>query len=127
MKNGNRLILAREGENLAATLLSRKSYQILQMNFHSRYGEIDIVAKFKNHLIFVEVKTRSDLERDLALETVTLKKQRRITKTALHFIEQNQEYNEYMIRFDIVLIFYHRSTDNFSYEHLEDAFSPSGI
>jgi putative endonuclease len=124
MKNENPLVLARKGENFAAALLSKMNFEILQMNFHSRFGEIDIVAKSHNHLIFVEVKTRRDLNRDLALESVTLKKQKRIIKTALHYLQLHQEYNDFMIQYDIMLVFYHHSTDSFSFEHITDAFSP---
>jgi putative endonuclease len=127
MKNGNPQVLARAGENLAAALLFRKNYEILQKNFHSRFGEIDIIAKFHNHLIFIEVKTRCDLNRDLALEAVTLRKQKRIIKTALHYLEQHQEYNDFMVRYDIILVFYHHNTDNYSFEHIEDAYSPGGV
>jgi putative endonuclease len=127
MKNGNPLVLARKGEEFAAALLFRKNYEILQMNFHSRFGEIDIVAKHHNYIVFVEVKTRSDLNRDIALETVTLKKQKRIIKTALHFLHLYQDYAEFMVRYDIILVFHHRTVDNYSFEHIEDAFSPCGI
>ncbi len=127
MKNENPLALAKNGEDLAASILSQKGYTILQMNFHSRFGEIDIIAKSPSHIIFTEVKTRSFLNRDLALEAVSLKKQKRILKTALHFLQQHQEYNEFMIRFDIILVFYHHATENFSIEHIEDAFSFSGV
>jgi putative endonuclease len=127
MKNTNQLPLAKMGEDLAASLLLKKNYEILQMNFHSRFGEIDIVSKLHNHIIFVEVKTRCNLDRDIALETVTPKKQRRIIKTAQHYLQRHQEYNDFMIQFDIVLIFYHPDSDDFSYEHIEDAFSTSWI
>jgi putative endonuclease len=127
MKKANSLILARKGEEFAMNVLLRKNYEILQMNFHSRFGEIDIIAKTPSHLIFVEVKTRCDLDRDLALESVTPKKQKRITMTALHYLQQHQEFNDCMIRYDIILVFFHEITANYSFEHIEDAFSSSWI
>ena len=51
--------LGKKGENLAASLLKRRGYRILATNFHTRFGEIDIVAQDGNTLVFVEVKTRT--------------------------------------------------------------------
>lgn len=127
MKNDKDSSLASTGEKLATSLLEKKGYDILQRNFHSRYGEIDIIAKLHEHIIFVEVKTRTSLNRDLALESVSLQKQRRIIKTAHHFLQLHQEYCDYMVRYDIILMFYHSSNDTYSWEHLEDAYSVGAL
>ncbi|HPT72092.1 MAG TPA: YraN family protein [Candidatus Cloacimonadota bacterium] len=123
MKNPKAHQLALTGEKLAVGILKRKGYEILETNFHSRFGEIDIIARSHSHIIFVEVKTRTNLNRDLALEAVTARKQKRITETAFQYLQLHQEYNDFMIQYDIILVFFHEKTNDFSVEHLENAYS----
>jgi putative endonuclease len=96
--------LGREGETRAVTVLEEKGMQILARNFRSRTGEIDIIARDGETLVFVEVKTwsRYGIE-DLRLG-ITEKKQRRIIETAKYFLLEHREYNEMGIRFDVIFI-----------------------
>ena len=54
--------LGRFGENTAKSFLIRKGYEIIDLNFHTPYGEIDIICKHNDQLIFVEVKTRKSMK-----------------------------------------------------------------
>ncbi len=73
------------GEDLAATYLQKKGYSIISRNFNSPFGEIDLIATFKNTLIFIEIKTRSGNEYGAPQEAVTPWKIKSITKTGQYF------------------------------------------
>jgi putative endonuclease len=96
--------LGREGETRAAEALEKKGMRILARNFHSRTGEIDIIAREEETIVFVEVKTWTHYGfEDLRLG-ITEKKQRRIIETAKYFLLEHREYNGMGVRFDVVFI-----------------------
>ncbi|OTG66660.1 YraN family protein [Acinetobacter silvestris] len=92
----------------AVRMLEQEAYRIVQQNFHSRFGEIDILAQKGQELIFVEVKARSITERGQAIEMVTSSKQLKIFKTALYFIEKNPEFHDFYYRFDVFCFDFHQ-------------------
>ncbi|WP_343122642.1 YraN family protein [Hydrogenivirga sp. 128-5-R1-1] len=76
---------------------------MLQTNFYCKFGEIDIICKDNNCLVFVEVRSKSYEDFGKPEETVDYKKQQKIIKTANYFIEKScVDYDE--IRFDVVAI-----------------------
>lgn len=80
--------LGKRGEEIAAEYLQKNGYTIIGRNIYSRFGEIDILAKFGQELIFVEVKTRAffpELEID---RIVSFKKYQRIRRAALTYLEK---------------------------------------
>lgn len=90
--NRNRQVAARQGlgrtgERLAAEELSRQGYHILEKNFRSSYGEIDLVAEDEQDLIFVEVKTRRGSDFGLPEEAVTSRKQQKIIQVASYYLD----------------------------------------
>lgn len=101
MLKPNNLPQAKLGEDLAAKYLLKKGYQIILRNFHSRRGEIDIVATDKNTLIFVEVKSRWSLQYGSPLEAVTPKKLKSIIKTAQYFKLLNPHTPD-LLRVDVI-------------------------
>ncbi len=106
------------GEDLVCTFLEKKGYNILERNFHSRYGEIDIIAKYGDAVVFVEVKTRKNLSFGRPAEYVTSAKMKKIIKTA--FIYLNGEECE--MRFDVAEVLY--GTEN-KINYIENAFGGS--
>lgn len=72
-------------ETLATNLLSQKGYKIIDRNFHSRFGEIDIIAEKDGYLVFVEVKARHSLKFGLPEEAVTPSKLVKIIKTGEYY------------------------------------------
>ncbi|MGI5064947.1 YraN family protein [Treponema putidum] len=100
-----------KGENRISEWLTSKGYLILERNWRTRTGEIDIIALDKNSspfseeiLVFIEVKTLLKTElSDLDL-IINKKKQERIIKTAKHFLANNRKYNKMYIRFDVVVL-----------------------
>ena len=107
------------GEQIAASYLQSKKYTILHRNFRCRYGEIDIIARRKNVLVFVEVKTRRSRAFGSPQEAVSLKKQRAISSVALAFLQQNR-LSEQAARFDVIAV--HLDNNCPQIEHIENAF-----
>ncbi|MBI4275040.1 MAG: YraN family protein [Rhizobiales bacterium] len=89
-------------ESLAAALLMAKGFRILARRWKSSAGEIDIIARRRQLLIFVEVKARSRL--DLAAESVSERQKRRIAAAAAAWLADNQDEAMRDIRFDAVLV-----------------------
>jgi putative endonuclease len=108
------------GEEIAANYLESKGYTILYRNWRYMKKELDLVAKFNNELIIVEVKTRMAGSLISPIEAVNLKKQRFIITAANAFIEKHDVNLE--VRFDIVTVVY--NFDNYTIEHIENAFYP---
>jgi len=89
-------------ESRAAAYLMAKGYRILAKRFRTPHGEIDIVAKRRNLLAFVEVKARASL--DEAAFAVTPRQQARIIDAAQAWLVAHPEHAEFELRFDAILI-----------------------
>ncbi|MDD5953113.1 MAG: YraN family protein [Oscillospiraceae bacterium] len=89
------------GEGYTADFLRRKGCTILERNYHSRYGEIDIIAQRGQYILFVEVKTRREGSMVDPLEAVTKEKRRRIIQTSLCYLEAHPEFALLSCRFDV--------------------------
>ena len=108
------------GEDKAVEFLKAKKYIILARNYQSRFGEIDIIARKKNTIIFVEVKTRKNIAFGFPAEFVNYQKQQKIMKTAQLYINDN--FNaEFDYRFDILEVF-HYDDNKVKFNHLKGAF-----
>ena len=104
-----RLRLGKCGEEIAVDFLKEQGYEIIARNYKSRFGEIDIIARDKDTLCFVEVKTRHSKEFGSPEEAVTAFKQRQIAKSALAFLKERALLNK-KARFDVVSINYSKDT-----------------
>jgi putative endonuclease len=89
-------------ESRAAAFLMAKGYRILAKRFRTPYGEIDIVARKRNLIVFIEVKARGRL--DDAAYAVTPRQQARIIDAAGAWLMTHPEHAEFELRFDVVLI-----------------------
>ena len=89
-------------ESRAAAYLIAKGYRILARRFRTPHGEIDIVARRRNLVAFVEVKARASL--DEAAFAVTPRQQARIVNAAQAWLAAHPEHAEFELRFDVVLI-----------------------
>jgi putative endonuclease len=89
-------------ESRAAAYLMAKGYRILAKRFRTPYGEIDLVARKRNLLVFIEVKARASL--DEAAYAVTPRQQARIINAAQAWLMTHPEHAEFDLRFDAVLI-----------------------
>lgn len=106
-----------EYESYAITFLEENDYRILERNFHSSYGEIDIIAKKGNVIVFFECKYRSGKGYGDPLLAVDLKKQRKICKTALYYLSKYGYGVDQSCRFDVIGIYGDKTVN-----HIENAF-----
>lgn len=103
-KNESRKI-GSAGEDAAAAFLSEHGYEILERNFTVRGGEIDIIARKNEYLVFVEVKSRSADSWISGEQAVTYKKRRFIVRTAGIYYDRYKEiYGEAVCRFDVAAV-----------------------
>ena len=98
-----RLARGAQGERLAADYLERLGYRIELRNYRCRQGEIDIVAWDEAILVFVEVRTRSGDDLGALLESVDRRKQHRITRVAMAYVQAHQ-IRDTVLRFDVVAV-----------------------
>ena len=111
------------GETLAAEYLKKKRYQIIERNYRSRFGEIDLIAKTGGFLVFVEVKLRKDSQFAEAKEFVDFRKQQKLITTAMRYLQWHE--SDLQPRFDVIENYAPegQKTKNPIINHLEDAFS----
>lgn len=110
--------LGGRGEEAAVILLKNKGMRILERNFRTRYGEIDIIASCEKVMVFVEVKTRSSRSFGLPQEAVEGRKQARLRKLASAYMARLGWQGE--CRFDVVAVWV--QSEQTRVEHFEGAF-----
>lgn len=110
------------GEEQAAKYLKQNGYNIVEMNYTRRTGEIDIIANNMKYIVFAEVKLRKNADFAEAREFVTAGKQRRIRDTALLWLSENE--SELQPRFDVIEVYAPDgcSDRTLSINHIENAF-----
>ena len=111
----NTKILGVEGETLAKQFLIEKGYQILETNYTTKIGEIDIIAKQKDVIVFVEVKDRQTKRFGLPREAITPYKQRKIRLVATQYLQSHKAIDK-RARFDCIEVLGDTIT------HIENAF-----
>lgn len=83
--------VGQKGEAIAADYLQKQGYRVLDRNYHSRFGELDLVAEKDQVIVFVEVKTRTNDRFGLPEESVTPEKLEKIYDTALLWLQDHPE------------------------------------
>ncbi len=111
-----------KGEEEAARFLTRSGYAILDKNVRTRAGEIDLVAKEGKTLVFVEVKTRRDLEGDPPQAGVHTRKQNRLAKLAHGYLKLKR-IRQTPCRFDVVAVIINDEGGVKAIRHIPNAFS----
>lgn len=91
------------GEELAVTLLRKRGYKVIERNFRTRNGEVDIIARHKGRIVFVEVKTRRSARYGDPKFAVTPQKQRKISMVALEYLKKHH-LMQAPARFDVVTV-----------------------
>jgi len=91
------------GEKLAKDFLKKRGYHIWETNYRCPEGEIDIVAKHKDYLVFIEVRTKKSLEFGRPEESITPAKQARMRATAAHYRQTHNDLPQ-LWRIDVVAI-----------------------
>jgi putative endonuclease len=111
--------LGKKGEEKALRFLKKKGYRIIEKNYVCKLGEMDIIAKEKDTLVFVEVKTRTTTEFGPPQLAVNSSKQRQLSKVALNYLKEKQ-LEEVKARFDVVAILLEQEKEKI--ELIKDAF-----
>lgn len=119
----SRLALGAWGEDRAVSFLLKQGFKLLERNYRTPVGEIDIIAHSRSHLLFVEVKTRRGTAFGTPQEAVGIRKQRQIIRTAQWYLQQKK--TKLQPRFDVVAILC-QSDGTPQITHLADAFSLGG-
>ena len=100
--------------------MKKKKYKIIEKNYVSPLGELDIICKDGAYLVFVEVKARIRDDFGGAAHAVDQKKQFKLTKLAQYYLSKNPQYENSFCRFDVVAV------DKDKITHIENAFYTSG-
>lgn len=119
-----RLALGAYGEEVAAVYLREQGYTLIERNFRCPLGEIDIIAKKRHDLIFVEVKTRRSTLFGLPQDAVGRQKQRQIIRSAQWYLK-SPGVSRHHPRFDVIAILV-RPGQMPEINHIQDAFSLVG-
>lgn len=99
-----RHLLGKWGEDEASKYLESKGYKILERNFMCRQGEIDIIALDKEYIVFIEIKSRSNIEYGLPSEAITKQKIKHLKKSIEYFLYTRNLENE-NIRLDVIEVY----------------------
>lgn len=118
-----RITLGKQGEDIAVTYLKKKKLIIITRNYRQKTGEIDIIAKDGEWLVFIEVKTRMSLRFGQPFEAVTQRKQNQIGRVALDYMTRHKLSNQ-LVRFDVISIIVNKNKKP-KIEHLPNCFEPT--
>lgn len=110
--------LGKNGENIATEYLKSVGYSIVERNYIARQGEIDIVAKDKNELVFIEVKTRSSSQYGRPADAVNFIKQKHLISTIKYYLYSKHLENTY-VRIDIIEVYL--SKNKYTVNHIKQA------
>lgn len=119
-KKNKHLSLGLKSEQQACNYLLKKSFTLVKKNYSARCGEIDLIMKDKEELVFVEVRARHKSNYADALESITLSKQKKIRLTAEHYLNKHYQNHPPACRFDVVAI--DLTQTDFNIEWVKDAF-----
>jgi putative endonuclease len=117
--------IGRRAELIARDYLESRGLRTLATNFRSRWGEIDLVMRDADCVVFVEVRFRRSSAWGSALESVDARKQARITRCALHYIDRHPSLAARAQRFDVVSVAPGKG-DEAALDWIRDAFEPKG-
>jgi putative endonuclease len=102
-KDMRRIRTGRRGEDLAAGYLETAGYRIIERNYRCLFGEMDLVARDGGTVVFIEVKSRRSNRFGPPQSSVGLKKQKKMSQIALHYLEEKQLHS-CEARFDVIAV-----------------------
>jgi len=111
--------LGKKGEEVALRFLKKRGYRIIEKNYVCKLGEMDIIAKEKDTLVFIEVKTRTSTAFGPPQLAVNASKQRQLSKVALNYLKE-KHLEDVKARFDVVAILLGQKGEEI--ELIKDAF-----
>lgn len=120
----NKQILGEKGEDMAAAFLKKEGYKIVEQNYRTPFGEIDIIAYDGSALVFIEVKARKNPTFAVPQLAVNRKKQQHIVKSAMSYIS-SKRIKDKGLRFDVIAISIFDETKKI--ELFKNAFEPDNM
>ncbi|HNQ17914.1 MAG TPA: YraN family protein [Smithellaceae bacterium] len=103
VENKSKILTGKKGEKIAIEYLKKNGYHIKEINFRCPLGELDIVAREKKTIVFVEVKTRYSIKSGYPEQSVNFRKQRKLSQLAQWYMQKNK-ITEQSARFDVVAV-----------------------
>ena len=100
----NTKLTGNQGEKRASAYLESKGFEIIERNWRTNRGELDIIAVKNDILVFVEVKTLPNGTLDMIQRELNSQKRQRIIKTSKRCLLKHREYNNSYVRFDVIVI-----------------------
>jgi putative endonuclease len=100
----SRKALGSKGDELAVQYLKKKGYKVIEKNYHCQGGEIDLIAREGDTLVFVEIKARSSLDFGLPQDAVDRFKQKKICRAATAYLAEHRLSEDIAARFDVVAV-----------------------
>ncbi len=120
MTSTHRQSLGRLGESLSSTYLQNQGYTIIEKNYRTPYGEIDLIAKTGDVIVFIEVKTRASISLGPPEISITPRKQEHMKSAAEYFIQQHPDLNNDW-RIDVITVQIRRDLQSPLIDHFENA------
>lgn len=117
------LTIGERGESLAIEYLKSLNMKILDQNYRTRRGEIDIIAYDRGTIVFIEVKSRINRKYGEAMEAVDEQKQRKIYQTAKSYLHQEKRYHT-NCRFDVIEVYLY---EDIEINHIVHAFNGNDV
>ena len=91
-------------ENIAANYLANQNVKIITRNFHSRFGEIDLIAMNQEILLFIEVRYRKNEHFLTAIETIDQRKCNKIIITSEYYLNKHKKFQSHLCRYDVITL-----------------------
>lgn len=121
--SNNKRKLGKWIEDEVCHYLQNKGLILITVNYHSHYGEIDLIMRDQEYLVFIEVRMRNNISYAHSIESVTLTKQKKIIKTATLYLQKQKLLNKIPCRFDIVGVAY--QNEQLKFDWIKNAFQGS--
>ena len=116
-----RISIGKQGEQLAQEYIRQQGYTLLEKNFRCKVGELDLIAKDRHMVVFLEVRTKTSTAYGPAYNSVTPHKQRQVKRVALFYIAQHNLVNT-QFRFDVIGITLNPQSGEHRLDHIQNAF-----
>jgi putative endonuclease len=117
----NKKEIGQKGEDIASRFLQKNGIEILNKNYNTKYGEIDLIGIENKTIIFIEVKLRNSNNYGLPSEAVNFLKLKKINKAASCFLN-DFDLNDIDCRFDVICLTYEKSVNNYHIEWLKNQY-----
>lgn len=120
MASFDRKTIGKCAEEVASHFLQKHGLQLLMQNYYCPFGEIDLIMKDQDDIVFVEVRSRSRIDYGNAFESITKTKIKKLIKTASHFLQKKRWVDKVNSRFDVVAL--HPIEGEMKIEWIKNAF-----